>query len=241
MIEVLLFDLGSTLLYSPSPWPSFFERADNAMLDVLLQNGINLERTKFLRDIQAHLDNYYAQRDKDNIERTWMVSLREFLAERGYADIPDPVLRAALDALFAVTQTNWVVEEDAIPTLRILKGEGYRLGLVSNAADDKNVQQLVDRWGLRSYFEFIVTSAACGVRKPRPEIFQLALDHFKISPEKAAMIGDTLGADIEGANQMGMYSVWIKRRAERTDPDTIPQATVEYLKDIPNLLSQLRD
>ncbi len=241
MIEVLLFDLGSTLLYSPSPWPSFFERADNAMLDVLLQNGINLERTKFLRDIQAHLDNYYAQRDKDNIEKTWMVSLREFLAERGYADIPDPVLRAALDALFAVTQTNWVVEEDAIPTLRILKGEGYRLGLVSNAADDKNVQQLVDRWGLRSYFEFIVTSAACGVRKPRPEIFQLALDHFKISPEKAAMIGDTLGADIEGANQMGMYSVWIKRRAERTDPDTIPQATVEYLKDIPNLLSQLRD
>lgn len=241
MIEVLLFDLGSTLLYSPSPWPSFFERADNAMLDVLLQNGINLERTKFLRDIQAHLDNYYAQRDKDNIEKTWMVSLREFLAERGYADIPDPVLRAALDALFAVTQTNWVVEEDAIPTLRILKGEGYRLGLVSNAADDKNVQQLVDRWGLRSYFEFIVTSATCGVRKPRPEIFQLALDHFKISPEKAAMIGDTLGADIEGANQMGMYSVWIKRRAERTDPDTIPQATVEYLKDIPNLLSQLRD
>ncbi len=241
MIEVLLFDLGSTLLYSPSPWPSFFERADNAMLDVLLQNGINLERTKFLRDIQAHLDNYYAQRDKDNIEKTWMVSLREFLAERGYADIPDPVLRAALDALFAVTQTNWVVEEDAIPTLRILKGEGYRLGLVSNAADDKNVQQLVDRWGLRSYFEFIVTSAACGVRKPRPEIFQQALDHFKISPDKAAMIGDTLGADIEGANQMGMYSVWIKRRAERTDPDTIPQATVEYLKDIPNLLSQLRD
>jgi len=241
MIEVLLFDLGSTLLYSPSPWPSFFERADNAMLDVLLQNGINLERTKFLRDIQAHLDNYYAQRDKDNIERTWMVSLREFLAERGYADIPDPVLRAALDALFAVTQTNWVVEEDAIPTLRILKGEGYRLGLVSNAADDKNVQQLVDRWGLRSYFEFIVTSATCGVRKPRPEIFQQALDHFKISPDKAAMIGDTLGADIEGANQMGMYSVWVKRRAERTDPDTIPQATVEYLKDIPNLLSQLRD
>jgi len=241
MIEVLLFDLGSTLLYSPSPWPSFFERADNAMLDVLLQNGINLERTKFLRDIQAHLDNYYAQRDKDNIEKTWMVSLREFLAERGYADIPDPVLRAALDALFAVTQTNWVVEEDAIPTLRILKGEGYRLGLVSNAADDKNVQQLVDRWGLRSYFEFIVTSATCGVRKPRPEIFQQALDHFKISPDKAAMIGDTLGADIEGANQMGMYSVWVKRRAERTDPDTIPQATVEYLKDIPNLLSQLRD
>lgn len=236
-LEVLLFDLGSTLLYSPSPWQPFFERANNAMLDVLLQNGIELERPPFIRDIQVHLDNYYAQREKDHIERTWMVSLREFLAARGYTNVPDSILRATLDALFAVTQTNWTVEKDAIPTLQRLKENGYRLGLVSNAADDRNVQQLVDRWGLRPYFEFIITSAACGVRKPRPEIFQLALEHFKIPPEKVAMIGDTLGADIKGANQMGIYSIWVKRRAVKTNPEISPRASVERLDEIPDLLA----
>jgi HAD superfamily hydrolase (TIGR01662 family) len=240
MIEVVLFDLGSTLLYSPSPWQPLFKQANRAMLDVLLQNGIELERPKFLAEIQAHLNDYYAQREVDNVERTWMVSLREFLVSRGYASVPDPILRAALDALFAVTQTNWLVEEDAIPTLQRLKENGYRLGLVSNAADDKNVQQLVDRWGLRPYFEFIITSAACGVRKPRPEIFQLALDHFKCPPEKTAMIGDTLAADIKGANQIGIYSIWVKRRAVKTDPDISPRATIEHLEEIPDLLAGLR-
>lgn len=239
MIEVLLFDLGSTLLYSPSPWPPVFERADNAMLDVLQKHGIDLERSKFLAEIQAHLDDYYAQREEDHIERTWMVSLAEFLAARGYANVPEPILRAALDALFAITQTNWVVEEEAIPALQILKGKGFRLGMVSNAADDKNVQQLVDRWGLRPSFEFIITSAACGFRKPRPEIFQLALDHFPVSPHKTAMIGDTLEADIEGANNLGIYSIWVTRRAKKGDFNHIPSSVVERLDEIPALLSKV--
>jgi HAD superfamily hydrolase (TIGR01662 family) len=239
MIKVLLFDLGSTLLYSPSPWPPFFERADHAMLDVLVENGIELERSEFLREIQAHLDDYYAQRENDHIERTWMVSLREFLAARGYTNVPGPILRAALDALFAVTQQNWVVEEDAIPTLQILKSKGFRLGMVSNAADDKNVQQLVDHWGLRPYFEFIITSAACGFRKPRPEIFQLALDYFQVPPHLVAMIGDTLEADVMGANNLGIYSIWVTRRARKGGSDHIPSSAVERLDEIPGLLSKV--
>lgn len=239
MIEVLLFDLGSTLLYSPSPWPPFFERANNAMLDVLRKHGIDLERSKFLVDIQAHLDDYYAQREEDHIERTWMVSLAEFLAERGYANVPEPILRAALDALFAITQTNWVVEEDAIPTLHTLRVLGLRMGLVSNAADDKNVQQLVDHWRLRPYFEFIITSAACGFRKPRPKIFHLALEHFRVSPYKAAMIGDTLDADIKGANNLGIYSIWVTRRAKKGNSADTPRSVVERLDEIPSLLSKV--
>jgi len=240
MLEVVLFDLGNTLLYSPATWQPIFERANNAMLNVLLQNGVELERTQFLVEIQSHLNEYYAQREEDYKERTWMVSLREFLAAKGYTDISDPILRAALDAFFAVTQTNWVIEEDATPTLQRLKENGFRLGLVSNAADDKNVQQLVDCWGLRPYFEFIITSAACGVRKPRPEIFQLALDHFNSHPKKTAMIGDTPIADIQGANRMGIYSIWIKRRAVKTASAFPPRAIIERLEELPDLLANLR-
>jgi HAD superfamily hydrolase (TIGR01662 family) len=157
--------------------------------------------------------------------------------------------------MYAVTQQNWVLEDDAIPTLEMLRERGYRLGMISNTSDDKNVQQLVDRWGLRSYFDFIVTSAGCGIRKPDERIFRSALDHFEVLPEATAMVGDTLEADILGANQIGMYSIWITRRIAGPDPapglrrkrsgelsgqsspPIQPDATVSTLSAIPSILA----
>ena len=116
--------------------------------------------------------------------------------------------------MYSITQQNWYLEADAIPTLKTLREQGYRLGMISNTSDDKNVQQLVDRWELRPFFETIITSAGCGIRKPDERIFRLALDHFGVPPEQVAMVGDLLEADILGANQMGIYSIWITRRVQ---------------------------
>lgn len=56
------------------------------------------------------------------------------------------------------------------------------------------------------------------------------------------MIGDTLGADVLGANLVGMVSIWITRRENRpvnqSHEDTIqPMAMVSSLAEIPPLLS----
>jgi FMN phosphatase YigB (HAD superfamily) len=121
---------------------------------------------------------------------------------------------------------------------------GYRLGMISNAADDENVQELVDKGQLRPYFEFILSSAACGIRKPDPHIFQLALEHFRVPPEKTVMVGDTLEADILGANQLGIYSIWIPRHAENPPEGELPiqpQAVVPSLSELPKLLEELEE
>jgi putative hydrolase of the HAD superfamily len=133
------------------------------------------------------------------------------------------------------------LEHDAIHTLAAIRRGGYRLGAISNTSDDKNVQQLIDRWGLRGYFEQIVTSAGCGIRKPDPAIFRLALDHFRVRPRAAAMIGDTPEADIMGANGLGMYAIWITRRSEKTDPAPArPDAVVRTLEEVPGALAAAR-
>jgi HAD superfamily hydrolase (TIGR01662 family) len=158
------------------------------------------------------------------------------------ASPPDPVLYDAMEAMYAVTQENWYPEEDAIPTLEKLQEIGYPLGVISNAADDENVQELIDKGELRPYFGFIVSSAACGIRKPDAHIFQLALDHFKVSPEKTVMIGDTLDADILGANRLGIYSIWITRRANKPPEGELsiqPQAVISTLSEMPALLEEL--
>jgi putative hydrolase of the HAD superfamily len=116
--------------------------------------------------------------------------------------------------------------------------------MISNTSDDKNVQQLVDRWELRSFFETIVTSAGCGFRKPDERIFRIAMDHFGVSPEQVAMVGDSLEADILGANQMGIYSIWITRRIDLPGEGKLsiqPQAVIPTLELLPGLLADIEN
>jgi putative hydrolase of the HAD superfamily len=114
--------------------------------------------------------------------------------------------------------------------------------MVSNTSDDKNVQQLLDRWELRPFFETIVTSAGVGFRKPDERIFRPALDHFGLPPGQVAMVGDSLEADILGANQLGIYSIWITRRVSLPEEGVLaiqPQAVIPALNLLPGLLADI--
>jgi HAD superfamily hydrolase (TIGR01509 family) len=148
-------------------------------------------------------------------------------------------LRAAMRAMYAVTQSNWHPEEDAIPTLRTLREGGFHTGLVSNAADDENTQVLIDKGGFRPYLEYVLSSAAFGRRKPHPGIFRAALDHFQVAAARAVMIGDSYEADVSGGHGAGLNTIWITRRA-RELPPTEPvaaDAIVSTLREIPELVS----
>jgi len=240
--KVILFDFGSTLIYSKDPWPPIYEQADRALVQVLQQVGVPLEIKAFSSEFETFLDSYYAERGTSPIERTTFSALHELLQQKGFQDIPDSVVRLALDAMYSITQQNWYLETDAIPTLTTLQERGYHLGMISNTSDDKNVQQLLDRWELRPFFETIITSAICGIRKPDRRIFQLALEHFGVPAGQVAMVGDSLEADILGANQMGIYSIWITRRADLPEEGELaiqPQAVLPTLDLIPGLLADI--
>ena len=255
-IEVIFLDLGSTLIYAQEAWPPVLVRADQELVRYLRQAGFPIERTTLSGGFNTFLDAYYAQREKDNVESSTFIFLHDLLTESGYSSVPDPILRRALGSMYAVAERNWFVEEDAISTLASLKEEGYRLGLISNTSDDNNVQALVDQCGFRPFFDLILTSASCGYRKPDPRIFQIALEHFSIQPQQALMVGDTLEADIAGANSLGIFSVWITRRASSgSDPSTAlrqaqdissgqvpanePKAVIQALSELPALLENL--
>ena len=121
-----------------------------------------------------------------------------------------------------------------------LKETGLHLGLLSNAGDDNDVQQQVKNFGIEHFFDFIVTSASCGYRKPHPRIFSEALDRWGYLPDEIAMVGDRLDADIGGARPLGIYTIWNKRRAKQLlSPTYTPDAVVETLSEIPHLISIL--
>ncbi len=218
-IRHILFDLGGTLMHSRGDWPPVLERADQALTDKLREHNIKLE-TKIFR---ARLHQYYEQRDRDNQETTYHFVLRELLKELGYAEVTESVIRSALDAMYSITQKNWSLEDDALLTLQKLKLNNYNLGVFSNAGDDQDVQELVENFGIRSYLDFVLTSARCFYRKPHPRAFEIALAQWSISPEEAIMIGDRLEADIQGAKILKMQTIWITRRAQINQDESTAQ------------------
>ena len=244
----ILFDLGSTLIYFDSDWSSVMANSLAAATRYLRGAGYQLDDKAFPAAYHALIQEYYQKRNDEFVEYTSEYVLRDALQRHSISIADDEGdarhhLREALKHFYAVSQEHWHPEPEAVPVLKELLARGHRLGIVSNAADDADVQVLVDKAEIRPYFDIILTSAVAGVRKPNPLIFQKALAHWGVKPEQAVMVGDLVSADVVGANQLGIFSVWITRRINPNDQRDLaalhpPKATIASLSELPGVLDQ---
>lgn len=244
MIQGVIFDLGSTLIRYEGDEKETQDRMIADLADYLLTAGVPIEQTTFTSTFAARLNEFFAQRLRDWVEVTAAYILRETLEELGLPRLPPERVERALEAYFAYSETRWRPMPDADATLARLAEEGYRLGLISNASDEANVQRLIDTAGLRRWFDPILVSAALGIRKPNPRIFEMALEAWGTPPEAVVVVGDTLGADVLGAQLTGMRSVWLDSRADappnEAHRDTIrPDVTIHGLAELPAVLRAL--
>ncbi len=124
-------------------------------------------------------------------------------------------------------------------TSRILaRVDGLPRAVVSNA-DDAFLKGLLRKNGLS--FDHIITSESVRSYKPRPRIFEVALDLLCAEPAEVVHVGDSLTADVEGASRLGMRTVWVNRTGvERGASDPRPDHEIADLVPLPDLLDELR-
>ena len=99
--------------------------------------------------------------------------------------------------------------------------------LSNNYPELENTLEALD---LARYFAGCTVSAKVGYEKPRPEIFDIALEKAG-RPQTAFMVGDNPRADIEGANNCGMVSVLV-----HCDSPAPARHRCAELKEIPGIL-----
>lgn len=240
-IDVILFDLGSTLIFFDGDVPEKMTQAYKELADSLFENGIAPDRDSFLNEFLKNVKAYHQEREIEFIEHTTERILRNVLEQMGVKKLSRSSLRPYLAKMYSITQSCWKVEDDTHATLQVLKDTGYRMGIISNAGDDWDVQVLIDNAGIRSFFDYINTSASAGIRKPHPRIFEMAFSSMQVKPCCAVMIGDTLGADILGAKNLGMHNIWITRRASQAANKAhhgrvLPDREIASLSELPQLL-----
>src|SRR5918996_4404285 len=96
--------------------------------------------------------------------------------------------------------------EPMIELMRELKGQGYRMALLTN-----NVREWEPLWRsmmpVDEIFEVIVDSAFVGMRKPEPEIYELTLERIGgVSASECVFVDDT-EVNCDAARELGMTAV----------------------------------
>jgi HAD superfamily hydrolase (TIGR01549 family) len=127
--------------------------------------------------------------------------------------------------------------DDAIDTLETLRTRGLRLACVTNRVfSGPAFFDEVDALGLTPHFDVLVASCDVGFMKPHQKIFLHALERLGVTPREAVMVGDSLRADVAGAQALGMTAVWRKPRKPFEEPDGIqPHFTIDELRELLDL------
>ena len=98
----------------------------------------------------------------------------------------------------------------ALETLREVRARGLRTGLITVCSEDT-----VDVWletPFAGCFDVEVFSCSCGLRKPDPRIYQLALEELGVEPGEAIFVGDGANDELAGAERVGMRAVQVWKR-----------------------------
>jgi HAD superfamily hydrolase (TIGR01549 family) len=243
-IEGIIFDLGHTLMELDSTWPEVFEHGVQDLAAFLARQGLDLDGEAFGRVLLDRRAEGFARARESLREVTAEGSMRSTFAHFGLPSPDQELLAGAIDAFFAFEKVHWIAYPEAISVLRELADRDLRLGMFSNATHDPFIQRLVDRFGFRPWLDPVLSSAGTGIRKPDPAAFAPILAKWGLPPQSVIMVGDTLDADILGAQRAGLHSVWLRSRDDaRQEGDgyslpgalasIVPDAVVERLGDLP--------
>lgn len=83
----------------------------------------------------------------------------------------------------------------------------YMLHIITNGFMEVQFVKL-DGSDLRKYFDIILCSEEVGVNKPHRKVFETALQKSGAMASESVMIGDSYEADIQGAEKVGMKTIF---------------------------------
>ena len=225
VIKAITFDVDGTLWDFVSVMRSSLSQAllELERLDVEAAAMLDVDRMIEIRD-RVH-DEWMGK--VLNLSVIRLESFRRALSDVGR---PDDTLASHLCAVY-FRHKNAKAESyvDVLPTLEAL-GQRYVVGVISNGGIS------LGELGLEGVVKFAVLAQDCGVEKPDPRIFQIALEKARCSPHELVHVGDSLESDVAGATNAGIGSVWLNRNGQPRDPGIKPDYEISTLRQLVGIL-----
>ncbi|MBY0314029.1 MAG: HAD family hydrolase [Bdellovibrionales bacterium] len=194
-VRNIIFDLDDTLIDSTT----IYEQA-------LSEIGLSLKHPDYLaarEQVKVRLGTGHpSARNRLLYFKSLLENKRQFSA------------RKLLDTMdkYEVALHKYTLENIAISgraeLLGALKDKGVRMAIVSNENLRTQMIKMLAVDPQNQYFEHVLFSEEMGVEKPDAKIFKEMLEKTKFNVEETLMIGDSWDADILGAADLGIRSLW---------------------------------
>ena len=238
-VKGILFDLGNTLL-------------DFGRVDILrlFKDGAR-QAYSYLKELDQPLPPFR----KFHQRQLWAIRWRYLVTKLTGREFNSlDVLRGASQSMGQslthdeVLELSWrwyrpladcaEVEEGLSDLLEGFRREGLRLGMVSNTfvpgeVLDRHLRQV----GLLEHFETRIYSCDVSYRKPDKRIFEIALERVGVAAGEAIFVGDSLKADVVGAERAGMISVLKDPSGKKRRRGVKPAHRITCMAELPAVVA----
>lgn len=177
--------------------------------------------------------------------RTWVGNGVERLVRRALTDSlegePDDALFARaypifLDLYAENTSKRSKLYPGVVEGLDYLQQQGYKLGCVTNKAEQFTVPLLRDL-GVHDRFAIIVSGDTLAEKKPHPMPLLHAAEFFGVAPEQALMLGDSV-SDVKAARAAGFQIICMSYGYNHGNDirDANPDAVIDSMAELCHLI-----
>jgi HAD superfamily hydrolase (TIGR01549 family) len=216
MLRAVLFDVDFTLARpGPELGPEGYVRAGE-------RHGLRLEAARYEEARDAALVDLRRHPELEHDDEIWFRFTERIV--RGMGGDSD----SAYDCAVEITRgwerhENFELYDDVTHALAELRAAGLSIGLISNSARD--VREFARHHALD--VDAGISSFHHGHAKPHASIFRAVLDLLGVEPFEAAMVGDTIADDIDGARALGLHAILLDRQGIHPDFDPRIEALAE--------------
>ncbi|MDQ2753384.1 MAG: YjjG family noncanonical pyrimidine nucleotidase [Bacteroidota bacterium] len=227
----LFFDLDHTL------W-DFETNAKETLYDLHLSNHLEQKGVynfdSFFNQYSYHNNKLWDRYTKGFIKQEELRWKRMWLALLDFK-IADEALAKKLGGEFLeILPFKQNLFPYTIEILTYLKNKNYGMHLITNGFDAVQHSKLASS-KLTQFFTEVITSESSNSLKPNREIFEFAMQRCNATSTECIMIGDNLDADIAGAMNVGLDTVFVNHLCIDFDDYIEPTYTIHHLQELEDI------
>ncbi|MBX7269285.1 HAD family hydrolase [Micromonospora sp. Llam7] len=125
-----------------------------------------------------------------------------WVCEQAGVHPPEEALRAAVAARHRAVRADTRLRDDAVPTLRALRGRGVRTGVISDCTHELPV--FLPELAIALLLDVRVFSIQVGRCKPDSALYLAACARLDLCPQDCLYVGDGGSQELTGAQRAGM-------------------------------------
>lgn len=205
-------------------------------------DGTLVESTEFWNNLAR---NYLKSLDievKDDLNQVLQtLTVKDgilYIKEEYSLDKTPELIREEMDVmLFKFYSIDAQLKPYALELLKLLKGKGVKVAIATLTEEDL-IEVMLERLGIREYFQFIQTPTNSGIGKDDPAFYKLIAERLNVTPQETVFFEDSLYAMIP-AKECGMIVIGVEDKASLKDQDTIKEISERYIKNFSEFIEEI--